>query len=317
MNGTTDGSFIERVPSDLYHTLLLQARRTRHAYDERVYLRKADNELLRGWQSEIIDTSQLSPLIDVEAWASLRVNNQPLRPEVLSTYFSLYGLFNPIRENEYIYSTNGIESHKGKCVIGYIGPSASGKDTLLDMLIQWYRDHVGRIITDTTRKRRVHQNELRDAYNFEQHEFLEGLAQQNKIVEGIRQGEDIYATEIIEVIKALRGEQRAIFWRGDVIGYTKVKDFCALLGIPLVCVAVLPGLTDFEMVERIQSKRGSGDEQLWRIQKARKEIELFGCVADYMIINPPGSPIVGARALEHLTLRLIGHTDPLEYGWGE
>lgn len=291
------------------HGVALEARKARHVYEELLFLRSEDRAALRDWRSEIVDTASLIVKTDESVWNVLRALNTPLTPEVLLRFFPSYARFHPLSENSLLYSTNGIASRPSKQIIAYIGASSSGKDTLLDIIIDWYRDHIRKIVTDTTRKRRIHLGEPRNAYNFENIEFLDGLVAQNKIVEGIRQGKDTYATETVEVIRALRGDQRAIFWRGDVIGYPKMRDFYERLHIPLVCVAVLPGLTDDEMVGRIKAKRGDDPEQQWRIQKAHMEIEQFADVADYIVINPPGDPVRGAKALGYLALRLIGFNE--------
>lgn len=304
----------------LYEDLSLRTRLATHDSTERQLLRDKDRVLLKHWDSHIIDSADLLLDTDGNMWNAIHESKLPLTPDNLAQFFNEYDAFHPITDqHSLLYVKDSIHLHTGKLLIAYLGPSAGGKDTMLDILMSWY-DYITRIKTDTTRKRRKDKREAPQAYNFESHQYLRALETQNSLVEGILQGQDIYATEILEVIKAVRSAHRVTFWRGDIIGYEKFKQFCDLLGLDHVCVVVLPGLTDEDMEQRIVDKRGTDPEQLWRFGKARYELQHFAEIADYIILNSPlpldkmsMGPVDATHALEHVTLRSIGYEGPLDH----
>lgn len=314
-----------QVPSknlikNLYDDLSLQSRLTQHSLTERQLLRNEDRVLLEHWKSHIIDSAGLLLDTDGYTWKAIHESKLPLTPGNLAQFFSEYDAFHPFPDQQsLLYTRDQIHLHNGKFLIAYLGPSAGGKDTMLDILMGWY-DYITRVKTDTTRKRRKDKRESKHAYNFVSHQFLREVEVQNGLVEGILQGQDIYATEIVEVFKAVRSDHSVTFWRGDIIGYEKFKKFCDLLGLDHICVIVLPGLTDEDMEKRIVDKRGTDPEQLWRFGKARYELQHFAESADFIILNTPLSPdnlsagpVDSTRALEYITLKSIGFEGPIDH----
>lgn len=305
---------------NIFTEVSVHTQLARHNWLSHKLIRDEDQGLLTDWKSGIVNSADLLFHVDEATWNNIHDANRALTPETLSEYFPDYSAFrrSPL-EDSLLLAKDGIPIHPDKLVIAYLGPSAGGKDTMLDILMSWY-DYITRVKTDTTRKRRVDKKESPDAYNFVSHEYLRELGVKNRLIEGLIQGSDIYATEILEVIRAVRSAHRVTFWRGDIIGYEKFKQFCDLLGLDHVCVVVLPGLTDEQMHQRIVEKRGDEPQQQWRFAKARYEVQEFAKHADYIIFNeplPPDKmslgPVEATRALEYLTLKLIGYEGPLDH----
>lgn len=306
--------------SNLIDDVSLRTQLTQHDLTEWNLLRTYDRVLLEQWKSHIIDSAGLLLDTDGDTWRAIHKSKLPLTPDYLARFFNEYNAFHPFSDqHSLLYVKDSIHLHTGKLLIAYLGPSAGGKDTMLDILMGWY-DYITRVKTDTTRKRRKDKREPAYAYNFVSHQFLRVLEAQNGLVEGILQGQDIYATEIVEVIKTVRSDHRVTFWRGDIIGYEKFKQFCDLLHLDHMCIVVLPGLSDAEMEKRIIDKRGNDPDQLWRFQKARYELQHFAEIADHIILNVPlppdkisTGPVDATHALEYITLKSIGLEGPIDH----
>lgn len=262
-----------------------------------------------GWESRRIDTNTLP--IDIALWQRIAHDEHVLTPETLAQYLPDYQKFHLLRETQRaIYSTNGIPQFSDKVIIGLVAPSATGKDTLLDHLMRWHKDDITKIKTTTTRERRVSQRESAGGYNFLSFEQFKALHDQNQFIEEITQGVNLYGTEFEEFLKAYKREQRIIIWRGDVAGAPKMKKFCEVLGIPYVCVGVLPGLTNKDMIDRVVTKRGTDPQEAWRLRKALYEIEELPNVADFILMNYPvedgaGEAVTPVEAIDGLGAVLL------------
>ncbi len=277
----------------------------------------------RNWTSRIVETDTLSLEVSHQEWRKIKQSNRPLLPGVLADFFPLYGSFHPLHHNHtdqekpYVFSKNGIEKHKGPLVVAIIAPSTSGKDTLLSHLPRQVKSESARPTTDTTRQRRT--GEQRTAYNFRTKNTIKQLEKQNQLVEAIKQGGNLYGTEIYEMGRAFNRRRPIVLWRGDIFGVKRMKAYCDAVGIPFVSVGVLPGLSHTDMKGRIVKKRGKAKEQQWRWRKAKYEIEHLPDVADYLFVNHPkidaeGNPDArtSARHLGWLLLSLVGKEATLQ-----
>lgn len=249
----------------------------------------------KGWKSVLIDTNTIVPQIDRAAWEVLKDNNLRLTPEILAevAHFPGYEKFHQtFKDNCLVYGTNGIIRHEGKIVFALLGPSTSGKDSLRDHVTTRYRDDVVSVRTSTDRLPDTKQrHESGNAYHFRKKGRIKKLCQADAMVEAITQDKDDYGTEIREMLKLLNeAPQDEIIWRGDIIGYPKMREFCEAVGVPIVCVTVLPCLPVEEMKKRMINKRDivpDNVEEHWRYMKALLETERLGGVADYLFLNWP------------------------------
>ena len=261
------------------------------------------------WTSERIDTNLLA--VNVALWEDISQDHRALTPEVLSQYIPSYSAFHRYQDGT-IYSKDGIPRFAGKVVVGLVAPSATGKDTLLDHILVRHPQDLIKIITTTTREQRLGAHE----YNFIDQATFDATHEQNKFIEEIIQGMHLYGTEIAEFLAAYQKDPRIMIWRGDVAGAPRMKKFCELLGIPFMCVGILPGLTYKEMYSRIMTIRGTDPKDEWRYKKALYELEKMPDVADFILMNYPvpggkGSAVVPTDAIEALgnvVLTTIGKT---------
>jgi len=235
---------------------------------------------------EIIDTNEIIKNIDHDAWQDLLKNNYPLRPEYLARYFSPYANFAIDREIPLTYwNTFGSRGGINPNEIGVIGPSATGKDTLIDLVLQsnMCGDYAIAIGTATSRKPRDHEKP--DAYAFTDQSTFAEWARNGELIEAVRQGNDCYGTREDSVFAALQTGASSLIWRGDVVGVPRMEQWCQAQRIPFVCIGILPGLPLSQSLDWVLKKRGQTDE--WRAKKLKYEIQHMAEVADVILLNPP------------------------------
>jgi len=111
-------------------------------------------------------------------------------------------------------------TNQGKLII-LTGPTASGKDAIMHLLLKLHPDYE-RIITSTTRKPRDLERNGID-YNFISKEQFEEMDSQGEFLEKNRYAENFYATPKKEFQKVLDG--KTIVWRIDPTMAARAKEF--------------------------------------------------------------------------------------------
>ena len=281
-----------------------------------IYRYPAIKDLLFHRDSVILPTERSILPYDSDVWNHLTVENQPLLPEILAGYFPSYRNFNPIDETRTIYSNNGIPSFPdGPVVVALLAPPATGKDTLLDETISFNGQAVTKILTTTGRPKRPGEiNGI--TYRFRMNTELMMLDAVKGLAEGVIQGGNIYGTEKLRIRYAMHKPQRLKVWRGDLRGLQGFRAHVeqAHPDAAIVVIGINPGLSIQNLDARIDAKRGTGREQLWRKPKARWEFEQMPKDVDLIVMNYPEStekPVHATEALTRIFATLI--QEPLRY----
>ncbi len=222
-------------------------------------------------------------------------------PLMLALYNPDYARFGPLLRIDPLIWGKQEMSHQSpaeKHVVAFLGPSASGKDTILRGLDIPYTQ----IITHTTR---IHREDpsLKDKYIFVQPEEFKALFQQGKFIEHLPQTSGLYGTTKNEVGRALQRENRIVVWRGEETGLPKLWTWLAENhpNVQRHVVFVLPRMPLVDLAVRIIEQRGA-DEAKGRIQKSVREILSAGSIADFIVHNPPQTegPRDATRATQNL-----------------
>ncbi len=242
------------------------------------------------WTTEVRRLADAIGNTTIAAWEDIFQADALLTPEGLGKYFLSYESFHAVPEGQYIYRKRNIEvspldGRPKKLAIAFVAPSATGKDTLLDLILSQFRDSISKVRTHTTRKARDRGEEKSGSYYFTSRKRMETLAQKNRLIEVLNDGANLYGTSMQAFHRTMGSEQPVTVWRGDIIGLPSLKQYCALHGIPFVAVGVLPCLAYVEMEQRIRDKRPSDADA--RIARARYELEHMADVVDFIALNPP------------------------------
>lgn len=267
------------------------------------------------WTTEVRRLADAIGNTSIVEWDEIFRTNTLLTPEGLGNYFLFYESFHAIPESPNIYQkqNNEVSPLGGipeRLAIGLVAPSATGKDTLLDLILSQFRDSITKVRTHTTRKPRDRSEEKSGSYYFTNRKRMETLVQKNRLIEVLDDGVNLYGTSMQAFHRTMGSEQPIIVWRGDIIGLPSLKQYCFLHGIPFVAVGVLPCLAYVEMEQRIRDKRPADAEA--RIARARYELEHMADVVDFIALNRPvydddgypGIPIEVAGAIGKLLITL-------------
>jgi guanylate kinase len=231
----------------------------------------------------------------------------PMGPLMLALYNPDYARFGPLLSIDPLIWGKQEISHSlsaEKHVVAFLGPSASGKDTILRGLDIPYTQ----IITHTTR---VHRKDpsLKDKYIFVQPEEFDAAEQNGEFIETLPQTAGCYGTTKNEVERALQRENRIVVWRGEETGLPAMWRWLTE-NHPMVqhhVVFVLPRMPLVDLAVRIIEQRGA-DEAKGRIQKSVREILSAGSIADFIVLNPPQTegPRDATRATQNLFTYFLG-----------
>ena len=225
----------------------------------------------------------------------------PMGPLMLALYNPDYARFGPLlRIDPLIWGKQEISPSLSaeKHVVAFLGPSASGKDTILRGITVPYTQ----IITHTTR---IHRKDpsLADKYFFVDKKQFNTLDQQHKFIETLPLPSGFYGTTISETERALLSSNQIIVWRGEETGLPAMWKWLTE-NHPMVqrhVVFVLPHMPLVDLAVRIIEQRGA-DEAKGRIQKSIREILSAGSSADFLVLNPPqpDGPRDATRATQNL-----------------
>ncbi len=237
-----------------------------------------------------------------QEWGVLWLNGK-LSPETLTRVNPDYQKFTPVPQiNPLLYATPAASEglpYPGKIVVAVMGPSSSGKDTVLhnvDWPFAWIK-------TTTTRPLRP-GDPMEDAYVFASGEEFAASKKTDKFIETLPQASGNYGTTIAETVAALDSEAQIVVWRGEINGLPKIRDWIRAHypQIPFRTVFILPQMTMYELVGNIIRKRGMKDAFKGRITKAFAEVRTAGSFADFLLHNPPQAegPTLATAALGDL-----------------
>lgn len=237
-----------------------------------------------------------------------------LSPETLAEYNPDYAQFqNLTHVHPLLWSKpealTGL-SGQAVTVIAFLGPAASGKDTILRAVDT--RVPFSWIKTATTRPKRDH-DPMEKAYTFLNRETFDDIEMHHDFIETIPQAAGLYGTPKQEVIRAVEGGHRLIVWRGEEIGLKKLWDWLAerYPDVTRRVAVTIPAMPMRDFVGRIIQKRGLSQALGGRIQKAKDELINAGTIADFLIFNPPevGGPHQATDATETLFRMLLNPED--------
>lgn len=184
-----------------------------------------------------------------------------------------------------------------KTLVAFMGPSTSGKDTVLRDVVANNPDMISTVITHTNRIKRESEENGKHYY-FVDTNYFETLVQSDQMVEIFPIGIDRYGTSVEALSNSLRDPSPIVIWKGEVNGWEHIKPWVRQKFPEVACISVfmLPQLSLYQLLERIRKIRGGFS---WRIPKAVSEVYLGGR-ADVFISNPfeADAPLQAISALE-------------------
>lgn len=238
--------------------------------------------------------------------SSLRSDSRPLHPAMLSEYSPTYKDFSPSDIDPLVWVKNSIPQiiPGRQHIVAVIGPSASGKDTILNGVTIPF----AHIRTLTTRPERTDEQQLDRAYTFVSQEKFAALHTKGAFIETIPLGTHESGTTKRAVIEAMQQNTGLAVWRGEETGLKKLWPWLQTFypAFQRHVVFILPEMPMQDVIKRIIEKRGRANSG-WRIKQAYNEILSVGSGADYILLNPPqiGGPKDAAAAMEKLFTSLL------------
>ena len=239
----------------------------------------------------------------VSLWLHTR-SKEIISPVMLTGKFPEYANFQPWSSNELIYLRNGrVLTPAKKAVVAFMGPSASGKDSIRNEVEKLWPNGLTKIKTATTRiidgKAR---KETGDSYTFcSESEFSE-MKRQGKFIETVHQGSHHYGTPTSSLENAIAEPEPVKLWLGELIGAEHLRAWMAQHhpDVPFISVFVLPNMTLDDYLKRIFQKRGAS-QAFWRATKAVWELSNAPRSVDAFVLNPfdvSGAPIKASFAVK-------------------
>lgn len=195
-------------------------------------------------------------------------------------------------------------------MLAVMGPSASGKDSILNLVAGDRPGIFERVRTHTTRPPRL-EDQRDPKYNFVSEEKFSWLKDSRYFIETVRQGEYRYGTSIKATELAIGGDENLKIWRGELTGVEKFKQWMQEYHpeVPFLSIFVLPNMSMGAFCERLQESRGFEQALNWRFPKAIWEIHTAGEYSDVVVLNPQdptGKPKEAAEATRLLFEHLSG-----------
>ncbi|OGY16247.1 MAG: hypothetical protein A2785_01495 [Candidatus Chisholmbacteria bacterium RIFCSPHIGHO2_01_FULL_49_18] len=246
---------------------------------------------------------------ELRMYGDLFVEGSVLTPERLAFIQPEYGRFFPRSDiHPLIYIKEGIDfphTQTAHTVDAFLGPSAGGKDSILD-IVKENHPYV-RIRTTTTRppRRDASQDEILEArYEFvtaEEFVELERGGGFSEVLSPDMQGKYRYGTSIQAVERALNRDLHLVIWRGDILGLPYFRSWMQNYHseIDFLSVFVLPKMPIAELWQRMTRKRGVEQATAWRFPKGLLEIHSAAQIVDCLVLNPSdpsGEPREAAAA---------------------
>lgn len=155
------------------------------------------------------------------------------------------------------------------------GPASSGKDTIMQALLQKY-PAMKRVISTTTRLKRPGEVQGKD-YHFVSREQFNNLIKLGKMLEYVDFFGNLYGTEKKELDPLLR--DKSLIWRVET-------SRAALQSNALVLYIDVP---DWQVLRKRMKHRGMSDEQIEeRLGKDKADFEKYGSSFKNIILNEEG-----------------------------
>ena len=155
------------------------------------------------------------------------------------------------------------------------GPASSGKDTIMQALLQRYPD-MKRVISTTTREKRPGEVEGKDYY-FVNKEQFEQMIRDNKFFEYVEFHGNLYGTAKDELEPFTQSQD--LIWRVEMSRASKVKNGLVLY------IDVL----DWQILRDRMRKRGMSDEEIKeRLNRDKADFAKFGANFKHIIYNEEG-----------------------------
>lgn len=164
------------------------------------------------------------------------------------------------------------------------GPAASGKDTIVQKLLQKYQNF-NRVITTTTRPKRFNEINNRD-YFFVNKEAFEQMTKEGKFIEWVDFSGNFYGTTKEAINPAFKGEN--LIWRVETSRAAKISEILPpdFQNQTLVIYIDVP---DWKMLESRMRRRGIGGEEITRrLQKDKEDFQKYGSNFQHIVYNKEG-----------------------------
>lgn len=155
------------------------------------------------------------------------------------------------------------------------GPASSGKDTIMQLLLQKYPS-LKRVISTTTREKRPGEAEGKDYYFVTRPQF-EQMIKAGKFLEYVQFHGNSYGTTKDEL--APLSENRDLIWRVEMSRAAKVKEALVLY------IDVL----DWQILRNRMKMRGMSEEQIsQRLTRDKADFAKYGANFKNIIYNEEG-----------------------------
>ncbi len=173
------------------------------------------------------------------------------------------------------------KKHKRKNkMLVFTAPSGAGKTTVVQHLLDEYRDILGFSVSATTRKKRKHERGGKDYYFISEEEFKKNI-ENNEFLEW----QEVYNNQFYGTLKS---EVERIWKKGkimvfdiDVKGALNIKK---IYGKDCFVVFIAPPSIDV-LIERLKNRGTESEESLKkRIERVRNEME-FKDKFDMVLVN--------------------------------
>lgn len=155
------------------------------------------------------------------------------------------------------------------------GPASSGKDTIMQALLQKYPD-MRRIISTTTREKRPGEIEGKDYYFVSREQFGK-MINDGKFFEYVEFHNNFYGTTKDELAPLSQGHD--LIWRVEMSRASKVKEALVLyIDVP-----------DWQVLRNRMKKRGMSDEEIEeRLSRDKADFAKYGTNFKHIIYNEEG-----------------------------
>ncbi len=172
---------------------------------------------------------------------------------------------------DYRPSAHTIELLQQMPLVLLVGPTAAGRNTLINLLVETDRYHF--VVSDTTRKPRSNNGILeksgREYWFKSEEEVLEGLKQGEYLEAAIIHQQQVSGINVTEIERAAKADKIAIN-EVEVAGASAISSYKP----DTLCIFLLPPAFDVWM-KRIRGRGDIDDAELWRrLESAQKEISL-------------------------------------------
>lgn len=244
----------------------------------------------------ILRARQLYPEVfgahEQEALSRLFAGGAVLSPESLRDWQPHYEMFVGWDLHPLVYVKSEslpVAIGESGVMVAFMGPSASGKDAILDQ----QDNRLFTMVQTITTRPRAQRDKPRGRFGVEpRYKFMtpgefQKCKDQEHFIETLPQGKFMYGTPADAVGRALERPEPIKIWRGELNGSVHMREWMAVHHpeVPFLSFFILPKMSLAEYCSWVEEKRGS--EADWRFPKALWEIYVAGPGADVIIENPP------------------------------